>query len=163
MRESSSVWLQQIQALKKLQHKLVALLTAMRAASGRSFPLLWETTARKETSLHTWFHLYHMLCPKSLSRAAGDFLKKAGCWLKKLSNTHSAGRSTMFAKHEILMVLQKFPHLSRLPWGNCLSHKPVVTDWHRISKQHSFQEQSSKLGPGFVVGTCCTRQPSWNF
>lgn len=80
--------------------------------------------------------------------------------MKTLNNICSSGRSIVVAKQEILVTLEKFPYLPSLPWDNCLSHRPGVTDWHRISKQHSLSECSSTLGPWFVEGTCCTRYPS---
>lgn len=66
--------------------------------------------------------------------------------METLKNICSSGRSIMVAKQETLVTPEKFPYLPSVPWDNCLSHRPGVTDWHRISKQHSFSECSSTLG-----------------
>lgn len=146
---------------KKLQHKFISLLLIAIRTIRKGFPSRREITDRKETSLQTWFHLHHVLCPR-VSAVLQMISWRGRMLMETLNNICSSGRSIVVAKQEILVILEKFPYLPSLPRDNCLSHRPGVTDWHRISKQHSLSECSSTLGPWFVAETCCTRYLSWN-
>lgn len=147
---------------KKLQHKFVSLLLTAIRTIRKGFPSCREITAGKETSLQTWFRLHHVLCPRESQQWCRWFPGEGRMLMETLNNICSSGRSIVIAKQEIMVTLEKLPYLPSLPWDNCLSHRPGVNDWHRISKQHSLSECSSTLGPWFVAGTCCTRYLSWN-
>lgn len=121
---------------KKLQHKFISLLLTAIRTIRKGFPSRREITDRKETRLQTWFHLHHVLCPRE-SQQCCRWFPEGQMLMETLNNICSSGRSIVVAKQEILVILEKFPYLPSLPWDNCLSHRPGVTDWHRISKQHS--------------------------
>lgn len=61
----------------------------------------------------------------------------------------------MDVTHVILMnnAVGSFPHLPTLLQYQCLPHKLGLADWHRISKQRSLWEWSSKLGPRLYLDT----------
>lgn len=108
--ESSSVWLQHAQALKKLQHKFVSLLLPATRTIRKGFPSRWEITDGKETRLQPWFCLHHVLCPRE-SQQCCRWFPEGQMLMEILNNICSSGRSIVVAKQEILVALEKFPYL----------------------------------------------------